>query len=399
MLEGKKVALYVTGGIAVYKVVDLMRELIKNGAEVRVAMTSGACKFVSPLTFQVLSKHTVYTDTFAEDNPSVVNHINLADWSDVSLIAPLTANTLAKLSHGIADNFVTSALLATTNPIFAVPAMNANMYTNPVTQENINRLNSREYRIMQPDIGFLAEGYSGKGRFPEKKRIIDEFESFIQAHSSNLPLRGKKIIVTAGGTKERIDPVRYITNDSSGKMGHALAVEAWRQGAEVVLISASQLKSPSYIHRVSVESAKDMHTAVLKEFDQSDAVIMAAAVSDYSPEKTEEQKMKKKDELTLQFKKNPDILKDLGQKKKNTQFLIGFAAETEELLHYGQKKLNEKNADLIVANHVGGKDRGFNVDKNEVILLSKDNPPYTVSLREKSEVSVEIIEWLINIMN
>lgn len=399
MIKGKKVALYVTGGIAVYKVVDLMRELIKNGADVRVAMTPSACEFVSPLTFQVLSKHTVYTNTFTEDDPSVVNHINLADWADYSLIAPLTANTLAKLAHGIADNFVTSALLAAAHPVFAVPAMNANMYTNTVTQENIDRLKSRNYTIMTPDVGFLAEGYSGQGRYPEKKRIIDEFETCIQTHSDNLPLRGKKVTVTAGGTKERIDPVRYITNDSSGKMGHALAIEAWRQGAEVLLITASQLDSPSYISRVQVESAEEMHDAVLKQFDQMDAVIMAAAVSDYSSKNIEDQKMKKKDDLTLHFKKNPDILKDLGQKKRDDQCLIGFAAETEDLIRYAEKKLSEKNADLIVANHVGEKDRGFNVDQNEVTLLSKMDDPYTISLRDKTEVSVEIIEWLINFMN
>lgn len=399
MIKGKKIALYVTGGIAVYKVVDLLRELIKEGAEVRVAMTASACEFVSPLTFQVLSKHSIYINTFTEDNPGVVNHINLADWSDYSVIAPLSANTLAKLANGIADNFVTSALLATTNPIFGIPAMNANMYTNSVTQENIERLKNRQYKIMKPDVGFLAEGYSGQGRYPEKKRIIEELEAFIQSTSEKLPLRGKNIIVTAGGTKERIDPVRYITNDSSGKMGHALAVEAWKQGADVTLVSASQLETPSYLKRVCVESAEEMHNTVLEAFDQSDAVIMAAAVSDYSPLKTEKQKMKKKDNLTLEFKKNPDILKDLGQKKKTTQCLIGFAAETEELLHYAEEKLTAKNADLIVANHVGGKDSGFNVDNNEVTLLSKTEPPYTISLRDKSEIAVEIIEWLINFMN
>lgn len=399
MIEGKKIALYVTGGIAVYKVVDLLRELIKKGAEVRVAMTTSACEFVSPLTFQVLSKYTVYTNTFTEDNPEVVNHINIADWSDFSVVAPLTANTLAKLANGIADNFVTSALLATTNPVFAVPTMNANMYTNPVTQENIERLKTRNYKVMTPDTGFLAEGYSGQGRYPEKSRIIEELESYIHSVSNALPLKGKKVIVTAGGTKERIDPVRYISNDSSGKMGHALAIEAWKQGADVTLVSASQLESPAYIARVQVESAQDMQDAVLKEFDHSDAVIMAAAVSDYAPVKMEEQKMKKKDELTLQFKKNPDILKDLGQKKKTGQVLIGFAAETHELLNYAEEKLTAKNADLIVANQVGVKDRGFNVDQNEVTLLSKNNPPRTISLRNKSDISAEIIEWLINFMN
>ncbi|GAB2318329.1 bifunctional phosphopantothenoylcysteine decarboxylase/phosphopantothenate--cysteine ligase CoaBC [Alkalibacterium sp. s-m-22] len=399
MINGKKIALYVTGGIAVYKAVDLLRELIKNGAEVRVAMTKGAAEFVTPLTFQILSKHTVYIDTFSEDDPSIVNHINLADWADYSIVAPLTANTLAKMAHGLADNFVTSALLAVTHPVFTVPAMNGNMYRNTVTQENIEKLSARGIVVMSPDTGFLAEGYSGEGRFPEKSRIIDELEAFIRDHSEKLPLRGKKIIVTAGGTKERIDPVRYITNDSSGKMGHALAVEAWKRGAEVVLISASQLATPDYITRVPVESAEEMLKSVTDEFDDADAVIMAAAVSDYAPATVEKQKMKKKDSLTLSFRKNPDILKSLGEKKKPDQLLIGFAAETEDLIRYAEKKLNDKNADLIIANDVGKKDRGFNVDENEVTMLSRKSEPVTISLRSKSDVSVEVIDWLVTNMN
>lgn len=377
-----------------YKAVDLMRELIKRGAEVRVAMTPSACEFVSPLTFQVLSRRSVSIDTFSEDDPSVVNHINIADWADFAVIAPLSANTLAKLAHGLADNFVTSALLATAKPVFAVPAMNANMYRNPVTQDNIKKLTDRQYILMEPDIGFLAEGYSGEGRYPEKSRIISELEEFIRSNQTSLPLQGKKIIVTAGGTRERIDPVRYISNDSSGKMGHALAVEAWRQGAEVVLVTASPLSVPSYLQTFRVESAQQMQQAVLETFSDAAAVIMAAAVSDYTPEKKESQKMKKRESMTLRFKKNPDILKDLGARKTPGQCLIGFAAETEELLLYAEEKLRNKNADLIVANDVSQADRGFNADQNEVTLLTKTEEPRTLTLRDKTEIAAEIIDWL-----
>lgn len=398
MLNGKKIALYVTGGIAVYKVVDLMRELIKKGAEVRVAMTESAAEFVSPLTFQVLSKNQVYSDTFMEDNPRVVNHIHFADWADFSLIAPLTANTLAKLAHGIADNFVTSALLATQAPIFAIPAMNTNMYSNQVTQENRQLLINRDVYMMEPDTGFLAEGYSGKGRFPEKERIIEEYEVFIRNHSQDLPLKGKKVIVTAGGTKERIDPVRYITNDSSGKTGHAIAEAAWNKGAEVVLITASQINVPEKIKKIAVESAKDMHQAVLEHFDTADSLIMSAAVSDYTPKTVAENKMKKKDNLTLEFEKNPDILKDMGSRKRTDQCLVGFAAETENIEKYAKKKLIEKNADLIVANDVGKKDRGFNVDHNEVTFMTHTSDPVTIELKKKTEIAEDIVSWIVDFL-
>lgn len=399
MFNGKKIALYVTGGIAVYKVVDLMRELIKNGAEVRVAMTPSACEFVTPLTFQVLSRHFVYLNTFEEHDPKVVNHINIADWSDLALVAPASANTIAKLSAGLADNFVTSALLATTAPIFVVPAMNANMYRNSITQENIEKLKKRGHYVMTPDKGFLAEGYEGEGRFPEKERIVHELKYVLRQQQKTLPLKNKTVIITAGGTKERIDPVRFISNDSSGKMGHALAEAAWRQGATVKLITTSQLDSPSYIDRISVESASEMYAEVRNLFEEADALIMAAAVSDYTPEKEEKKKMKKQDALMLNLKKNPDILKEMGMIKDNQQCLIGFAAETDDILEYAKEKLRVKQADLIVANDVGKKDRGFNVDSNEVILVSNIEEPKVISLQEKSKIAGTIIDWLIDYFN
>lgn len=398
MLKGKKIGLYVTGGIAVYKVVDLMRELIKQGAEVKVSMTESAAEFVSPLTFQVLSKNTVYIDTFMEDDPNVVNHIHFADWADYSLIAPLTANTLAKLAHGLADNFLTSALLASKNPVFAIPAMNSNMYANPVTKKNRQVLRERNVYLMEPDTGFLAEGYSGKGRFPEKTRIIEEFEIFIREHTEDLPLKGKKVLVTAGGTKERIDPVRYITNDSSGKMGHSLAEAAWNMGAYVVLVTASELPTESKFEKVPVESAKEMYDAVSIHFETADVLVMSAAVSDYTPTTVAENKMKKQDNMTLEFEKNPDILKEMGKRKKEGQCLVGFAAETERLEEYAQKKLKEKKVDMIVANDVGKKDRGFNSDENEVVFFSNESDPVTIKLKKKTEVANDIMSWIVEFL-
>ena len=394
MLKGKKIALYVTGGIAVYKVADLMRTLIKAGAEVQVAMTESAAQFVSPLTFQILSKRAVYTQTFAEDEPGQVNHIHFADWPDLAVVAPLTANTLAKLTHGIADNFVTSALLATPCPIFTIPAMNQHMYDNAATQANIETLRGRQIHVMHPDEGFLAEGYSGKGRFPTQERIIDEMTAFIREQSENLPLKGKAVLVTAGGTKERIDPVRFISNDSSGKMGHEVALAAWESGAEVTLITASPLTVSENIKVVRVESAREMHEAVSSRFDASDALVMAAAVSDYSPETISTHKMKKQEQLTMTFKKNPDILKEMGKRKQPFQCLVGFAAETDNIDAYAKKKLKEKNADLIVANDVGKKDRGFNVDKNEVTFFSHGQEPKIIQLKEKAEVAKDIVDWI-----
>ncbi len=399
MLKGKKIALYVTGGIAVYKVVDLMRTFIKSGAEVQVAMTDSATEFVTPLTFQVLSKHTVYTNTFAEDNPDQVNHIHFAEWADMAVVAPLTANTLAKMTHGMADNFVTSALLASTCPVFAIPAMNEHMLGHKATQSNIEILRDRGVHVMDPDEGFLAEGYSGKGRFPKEERILEELSQFLRQSMKDLPLRGKSVVVTAGGTKERIDPVRYISNDSSGKMGHAVAEAAWEKGAEVTLITASQLLVSSNITVKRVESAKDMFKSVSDLFDSCDALIMAAAVSDYSPESTHTQKMKKQDKLTMTFKKNPDILKEMGKRKRASQCLVGFAAETENLIEYAEKKLMEKKADLIVANDVGKKDRGFNVDDNEVTFISNHSAPQTIELKEKKEIADDIVGWITEFIN
>ena len=401
LLKDKNIALYVTGGIAVYKVVDLMRSFIKKGANVQVAMTESATKFVSPLTFQILSRQEVYVDTFDEKNPEIVAHVNISDWADVSVVAPATANTIAKMAHGIGDNFVTSALLATKSPVFVVPAMNTDMYDNPATQNNIKLLKDRNIQFVEPDYGFLAEGYEGKGRFPENERIVEELSDFILSRTEDLPLKGQKILVSAGGTKERIDPVRYITNDSSGKMGHAVAEAAYYEGAEVTLVTASELPAPSGIETVRVDSALELFDEIDTRFDQTDVLIMAAAVSDYRVANEADSKMKKMDDsgpVTIELTENPDILKTMGGKKKE-QYLVGFAAETDHLEKYAMKKLKEKNLDVIVANEVGRSDRGFNADENQVILFTADGDRIDVPLTAKSEVANIIIRKVIEDLN
>lgn len=398
MLENKNIALYVTGGIAIYKVVDLMRDFIKRGAKVRVAMTESATEFVTPLTFQILSQHEVHIDTFSEKTPGHVAHVDLADWSDLAVVAPATANTIAKMANGMADNFVTSSLLATDAPIFIVAAMNTDMYQNSITQENIQRLVNRGIYVVEPDTGFLAEGYEGKGRYPENTRIIDELEQYLVQNEEFLPLRGYKVLVSAGGTKERIDPVRYITNDSSGKTGHAIAESAYKLGAEVTLVTTSQLPASSAINKIPVESAKEMYHAIDDHFEETDILIMSAAVSDYGVAEVSDSKMKKNgqsDDLRIDLVENPDILKTMGE-KKSKQFLVGFAAETDNLEEYAKKKLVEKNLDLIVANEVGRDDRGFNVDNNAVIIFSDEHQKLHVPITSKKNIANILMSKIIS---
>lgn len=396
MLKGKKIAVYITGGIAAYKAADLVRRLIKQGAEVRVAMTKAATEFITPYTLQILSKNEVFTNVFEDKDPAEVSHIHLADWSELAVVAPATANVMAKIAHGIADDFVTTTLLATTAPIFIVPAMNTHMLENPATVRNWERLEKDGHFVMEPDTGFLAEGYEGKGRFPEPEAIVEAIQEYLIQQQTDLPLTGKKVVVTAGGTKERIDPVRYITNDSSGKMGYQLAMAARDKGAKVVLISAStQLKHPFGMEVVAVESAKQMSDAVFKEFESADIVIMAAAVSDYTPETQATQKIKKKEnQMVISLAKTQDILATMGQQKSH-QFLVGFAAETHDVAEYAMGKLEKKNADMIVANDVSKPHAGFNKETNEVTLFYKDAPPIELSVRSKRDIADSIIQEVI----
>lgn len=368
MLTNKKILLCVTGGIAVYKAVALVSKLTQAGAEVKVIMSESAMEFVQPLSFQVMSKNDVFYDTFDEKDSSVIVHIDLADWPDLVLVAPATANMIGKLANGIADQMITTTLLATTAPVWIAPAMNVHMYDHPAVLRNIDRLAQDGYSFIEPSEGYLACGYVGKGRLEEPEKITALVSKFFEPKEQ--PLKGKKVIVTAGPTRERIDPVRYLTNFSSGKMGYAMATAARDLGADVTLVSGPvDLPEPTGMTVVQVESAEDMLQAVLSVYEQSDLAIKTAAVADYRPKNAMNQKMKKQEgDSVIELERTTDILKTLGEKKTH-QLLIGFAAETNDVLHYAQGKLQKKNADYIVANDVSQTDRGFGTDENTVTLV------------------------------
>ena len=399
MLNQKKVAVYVTGGIAAYKALLFVRLLIKEGAQVKVAMTQSACQFVSPLTFQVLTKEKVMVDTFDENDPSVVQHIHFADWTELAIVIPATANTIAKITHGIADNFVTSAFLATTAPKVIVPAMNEHMWENPATLRNCAQLQKDGVIMIEPSEGFLAEGYSGKGRLPEPEEVLQQIKELNLFEEEEKSLLGKKVLITAGGTKERIDPVRYISNDSSGKMGYALAEDAVKKGAEVILISATTvLPVPNGVKMEYVESTREMQEKVFEYFSETDIAIMVAAVSDYRVKEPATQKMKKTDdenEITLTLVKNPDILKQLGSLKKEGQTVIGFAAETHQVIEFAKQKLVKKNADFIIANDVSDQSIGFGSDLHQVTILSKNGEEILLPKVSKHLLAKEIWNHLV----
>ena len=399
MWKGKNVTVFVTGGIAAFKAATLVRLFVKAGANVEVAMTKSACEFITPLTFQVLTKNKVHIDTFDEDEANKVQHIHLADQTDVAIVVPATANTIAKMANGIADNFVTSTLLATTTPIYVVPAMNEHMWENPATVRNVKQLVEDGKSVIEPATGFLAEGYDGKGRLPEPEEIFEQVTFFESRREYKSPLEGKTILITAGGTKERIDPVRYISNDSSGKMGYALARAAAVLGAEVQLISTTkQLKVPYGVQVTYVESALEMHDVVTHLFPKTDIAVMVAAVSDYYVANRSNQKIKKQQNelgLTLELLENPDILKKLGHSKREEQIVIGFAAETTNVLEYAKAKLEKKKADVIIANDVSNSRIGFNSDSHQVTLLTKDGHIVNLPENSKEELALNIWESLL----
>ncbi len=399
MWKGKNVTVFVTGGIAAFKAATLVRLFVKAGANVEVAMTKSACEFITPLTFQVLTKNKVHIDTFDEDEANKVQHIHLADQTDVAIVVPATANTIAKMANGIADNFVTSTLLATTAPIYVVPAMNEHMWENPATVRNVKQLVEDSKSVIEPATGFLAEGYDGKGRLPEPEEIFEQVTFFESRREYKSPLEGKTILITAGGTKERIDPVRYISNDSSGKMGYALAKAASILGAKVQLVSTTkQLKVPYGVQVTYVESALEMHDAVTQLFPKTDIAVMVAAVSDYYVANRSNQKIKKQQNesgLMLELLENPDILKKLGHSKREGQVVIGFAAETTNVLEYAKAKLEKKKADVIIANDVSNSRIGFNSDHHQVTLLTKDGHIVNLPENSKEELALNIWESLI----
>lgn len=406
----------VTGGIAAYKSVEIASRLKKLGANVKVIMTQSATEFVTPKTFQEITKNPVAVEMFANITDFDENHIALANFADVVLIAPATANFLAKVAHGIADDLLTTTILATPAQMIFAPAMNTVMWENVATQDNLKILLRRDIKIIEPATGNLACGTIGKGRLPEPEKICAEVVKFFNATQSDdedfqsvvtvsssfgeiltvreetEKLHGKKILVTAGGTVEPIDPVRYIGNRSSGRMGYEIAEAARLQGADVILISAkSELPAPKNVKFIKIETAEEMRTAVLNEFDTVDAVIMSAAVSDYRVKNVAAQKIKKSAEtLTLELVKNPDILKELGQLKKS-QVLIGFAAETENLLEYAQKKLAEKNLEMIVANNVTEEGAGFAVATNIATLIYRNGKIENFPKMTKAELAEKII--------
>ena len=394
MLENVKIGVFVMGGIAAYKVPELVRQLIKKGAQVQVAMTQSAQEFVTPLTLQVLTKRPVLTHTFDEREPSQVQHVAMADWCDLALVVPATANGLAKMAHGLADDVVTTTLLAVTAPILVVPAMNVHMYENPATQRNLAQLRADGLTIMEPDTGFLAEGYEGKGRLPELHRIVAQVERLYARTHLPQSLAGKQVIVSAGGTRERIDPVRYISNDSSGKMGYAMAQAADWLGATVTLVSTTHsLLPPEGVQVQEVASAQELAQAMTSHYDQIDYVVMAAAVSDYRVKHPHDQKIKKvagQTDWQLDLVENPDILAQLGQTKRQ-QVLIGFAAETQNLLEHARAKLSKKGADWLIANDVSNPAIGFNSDKNQVYVLGAQGQE--VLLPQQSKTSLALAAW------
>ncbi|MFJ8261592.1 bifunctional phosphopantothenoylcysteine decarboxylase/phosphopantothenate--cysteine ligase CoaBC [Rummeliibacillus sp. NPDC094406] len=394
MIANKNILLCVSGGIAVYKAVALVSKLTQAGAHVKVMMTESATRFVNPLSFQVMSKHDVYIDTFDEKDSAVIAHIDLADWADLVIVAPATANIIGKLANGIADDMVTTTLLATTSKVWIAPAMNVHMYEHPAVKRNIASLASDGYEFIEPEEGFLACGYVGKGRLEEPEKIVSLVEGFFEP--KYLPLRGKKVVISAGPTRERIDPVRYLTNFSSGKMGYAMATAAQKLGAETILVSGPvSLTPPAGVKVVPVESAEEMLQAILKEYDDADIVIKTAAVADYRPKNQSSQKMKKQaGDSSIELERTTDILLTLGESKKH-QLLIGFAAETNDVLNYAKGKLDKKNADYIVANDVSKSDRGFGTDINTVTLVGKEDFQQAFVHLPKEELAFELFTTIL----
>ena len=394
-MRGKHIIVAVSAGIAAYKAIEVVSRLRKKGAEVKVVMTQNATYIASPLTFGEISGHPVALDMFEQVHQWDVEHIALATWADAYVVVPATANVIGKIYAGIADDMLTTTIMATTAPKYLCPAMNTEMYNNPITQRNLEGLRSLGYHIMDPAEGWLACGITGVGRLPEPEAIVDWLEAKM---CSTNELEGTTILVTAGGTQESIDPVRYIGNRSSGKMGYAIAEQAARMGAKVILVSApTSLPVPSGVDFVSVDSAVSMQEAVEARFNDVNVVIMAAAVSDFRVLHKAEQKIKKMESMTIELVKNPDILQGLGSKKSH-QILVGFAAETEHVIKYGQDKVAKKNLDMLVANDVSKSNAGFNVDTNEGYFLYPDKEPKEMPNMKKSDLARHILREVIDLV-
>jgi phosphopantothenoylcysteine decarboxylase/phosphopantothenate--cysteine ligase len=391
-LNGKTVVVGLSGGIACYKAAELVRLLVRAGATVRVMMTAGAQEFITSLTLQTLSGNPVATRTFDLTQESEIGHIRLADSADVIIIAPATANIVGKIAAGIADDLVTTVLLATRAPVLLAPSMNVNMFENPLVQANLNRLRANGFRIVEPGEGFLACGWQGKGRLAEPDVLLAEIERVLSPQD----LRDERVVVTAGPNREPVDPVRFISNRSTGKMGFALAAAAWRRGAEVNLIAGPTiLATPHGVRRRDVTTAEEMRQAVAEQFERATLLFMAAAVADYRPVNPAPEKLKKgSGRLVLELDRTVDILSELAP-RKGARIAVGFAAETEDVIRNAERKLTEKNLDLIVANDVARGDAGFAVDTNAVTLIDRSGRRDAIPLMNKDAVADRIVDRVV----
>ena len=397
-LTGKEIVLGVTGGIAAYKSAEIVSRLRHSGANVHVIMTRNATEFITPLTFQTLSANPVVTDTFAAPEYWNVEHVALAKLADIFVVAPATANILAKMATGIADDMLSTTLLATKAPILVAPAMNTGMWTAPATQNNVKVLKERGVRMIGPESGILACGDQGAGRMSEPDMIVGEICRLLARKED---FAGKKVLITAGATRERLDPVRFITNDSSGKMGFAIAEAARDRGAEVTVIRGSvTAEIPAGVRMIPIESALELYDAMMQEAPEQDVIIQAAAVSDYRPAEQKDRKIKKESgsDLTLILTENPDIAKAVGEQKKPGQTLVGFAAETDNLRKNAKSKLEKKKLDMIVANDVTKPGAGFNVDTNIAVLITSDGSTEE-PLQTKRQLAERILDKVLEIRN
>ena len=402
MLKGKKIVLGITGSIAAYKSCYIIRELVKAGAEVQVVITPAGKEFITPITLSALTQKPVISEFFSQRDGTWHSHVKLGLWADAMLIAPCTASTLGKMANGIADNMLITTYLSMKAPVFIAPAMDLDMYQHPTTQQNMERLRSFGNHIIEPQSGFLASGLEGKGRMEEPAQIVKYLDEKLSAETPDEDLKGVSILITAGPTYEKIDPVRFIGNYSSGKMGFALAEECARRGAEVTLIAGpvnislhSQQSSESPIKRIDVESCEEMYQAATQHFPNMDAAILCAAVADFRPETTATQKIKREgDDLIIRLKPTHDIAAALGQMKRSNQLLVGFALETNNEEANAQKKLQKKNLDFIVLNSLQNRGTCFQSDENQISIIAQDGRR-DYAKKSKKEVAIDIIDELV----
>lgn len=397
MLKGKRVVIGISGGIAAYKIAFLIRILKQKGAEVKCVLTPASSDFITPLTVSTLSQNPAHIDFWNKDNGEWTNHVDLGAWGDVMLLAPLTANTLAKIANGFCDNLLTATYLSAKCPVFIAPAMDLDMYAHDTTNENLSKVEAHGVHIIPAEDGFLASGLIGKGRMAEPETIVEHLETFFELNQS---MKGQKVLVTAGPTYEAIDPVRFIGNHSTGKMGFALVDNLLKRGAEVILITGPTKCKLHHknLTRIDIKTANEMLEAAEKYFPECNGGIFSAAVSDYRPKNIATQKIKKSsNEMNIEMVKNPDVLKTIGGIKKKHQFLVGFALETSNALEYGAEKLKKKNLDLIVINSLEDEGAGFGHDTNKISLLDFNNKTTTFELSSKKVVAKNILDYLMKL--